>query len=87
MRTEGDYTITTVVMHGGLLIANHIKTAASEIGTLTMNDGARVDASQNKEAQTFDTVNMNKGSSIKRDDTLTISTLNLEADLHEMILR
>lgn len=78
----GGYAVTQLDQDGGEVIDRHTHSSA-EIVTLNLNAG-RFRASGTREARTYTTINLAADAVLERDDALTIGTLNLPAELHQL---
>lgn len=80
MTTEGDYTVTTFTIEGGVLNPNHGKSGGNAITTFNINGGV-VQGNQTSAPRTWATVNVAVGASLTLDpNQVTMTTYNDPAD-------
>ena len=66
MTLEGDYTVTTLTIEGGVCYPNHVKTSGAAITTFEINGGTVI-ANQTSRSRTWTTVAMKRGASLTVD--------------------
>lgn len=78
LTVEGDVTITTPNIQGGVVNSNQISSGCNAITTATLLGGILTGAGS-REARTWATVNVDEGTLIVDDAVVTITTLDQPA--------
>lgn len=72
---EGDFTITTLSVEGGVVNDQHVKSSGNAVTTANLFGGT-LDLTGSRQARTLATVALSKGATLKADsDVITITTL------------
>lgn len=77
VRTEGDFTITTITQSGGEVVLNHKKSAGNAVTTYNLQGGV-LDLTQSRAARTIAALALKRGASLRWElDTATITALTV----------
>lgn len=74
LTTEGDFTITSLVIDEANVVANHIKSAGNAITAGTLRGGT-LDASRSREARTLNALTVHAGARVFFNDQVTLASL------------